>query len=156
MKQSGPGLLLSDNLLRLESLEGRTERLPLLLPVALQVLKEFSIALLDTEGAFLVASVVLSWVRAQPQGLIEVSLTLTIIVVALIRHVNLHVLLLVGCVLLDTPANSQMLHFRRSHGRRILHRSDLQFPLFFRRSSRVGELVGEPVGTVALSTVHFG
>lgn len=153
LKQSGPGLLLSDNLLRLEPLEGRAERLPLLLPVALQVLEEFGITLLDAKYAFLVSSVVLSRVRAQPQWLIEISFTLTIIV-ALIRHVNLHVLL-VGRVLFDTPANPQMLHFRRSHRRRLLHRSDLQFSLFFDCSSWIGELIGEPVGTVALPTVHF-
>ena len=153
LEQSSLGLLLSDNLLRLEPLEWRAERLPLLLPVALQVLKEFGITLLDPKRAFLVSSSVVSRVRAQSQWLIEVSFTLTIIV-ALICHVNLHVLLVV-CVLFDTPADPQMLHFRRSHRRRLLHRTYLQFLLFFDSSSRIGKLIGESVGTVALPIVHF-
>ena len=153
LEQSSLGLLLSDNLLRLEPLEWRAERLPLLLPVALQVLKEFGITLLDPKRAFLVSSTVVSRVRAQSQWLIEVSFTLTIIV-ALICHVNLHVLLVV-CVLFDTPANPQMLHFRRSHRRRLLHRTYLQFLLFFDSSSWIGKLIGESVGTVALPIVHF-
>ena len=148
-------LLLSDNLLRLEAFEGWAERLPLLLPVALKVLKELGITLLDAEDALVVSGVVFARrVRAQPQRLIEIGLTLTIFVlVALISHVYLHVL---RSILFDAPAHSQLVHFCRSYGRRIFHRGHLELSLFFDRCSRwIGELVGEPVGAVALATVHF-
>ena len=85
-------------------LEGRAERLPLLLPVALQVLKEFSVTLLDGLAPFGVSSASVSWITgvggsglgsgAKAQRLVKISLTFAIFIFTLVRHVYLHVLLL--------------------------------------------------------------
>ena len=106
------GGLLSD-ILGFEYFEGRAERLSLLLSMALQVLKEFSITLLHDETSLIVAGGAVN--GAQAHRLVEVGLALPIFV-TLVRHVYLNILIRVDCIdgvfVLDPSTDPEVINIR--------------------------------------------